>query len=225
MERYALIVAGGKGERFGGTLPKQFQELVGVPVLIRTLKAFQEALRWKRILLVLHPENFRDWERTLRAHPMQDPPELVKGGEERFHSVKNGLDALPDRANAVVAVHDAVRPLVAPELIERVMKEAASQGNAVPSTPLRESIRRVAPDGTSRAVDRSGFRAVQTPQCFELSKLKRAMEAPYARKFTDEATVMESYGEAIHLVEGDGGNIKITERLDMEIGAALLQER
>jgi len=225
VERYALIVAGGKGERFGGTLPKQFQELLGVPILIRALKAFQEALRWDGIHLVLHPESFREWERTLRSHPMQDPPELVKGGEERFHSVKNGLKALPDRAKAIVAVHDAVRPLVAPELIGRVMKEAASQGNAVPSIPLRESIRRVAPDGTNQAVDRSGFRAIQTPQCFELNQLKQAMEAPYATTFTDEATVMESYGEAIHLVEGDPVNIKITEQLDMQIGAGLLQER
>lgn len=156
---------------------------------------------------------------------MKEAPELVNGGEERYHSVKNGLKAIPDQGSAVVAVHDAVRPLVSPELIRRTMEDAASYGNAVPSIPVRESLRQVATDGTNEAVDRSGFRSVQTPQCFDLKRLKQAMEASYEEKFTDEASVMESNGERIHLVEGDAANIKITERIDLEIGNALLNER
>lgn len=225
MERYALIVAGGKGERFGGVLPKQFQDLCGIPIVVRTLNAFQKAYRWDGIYLVLHPGNFEEGERILAEHPLPDPPLLVKGGEERYHSVQNGLKAIPDQGDAIVAVHDAVRPLVSPELIQRTMEDAASYGNAVPSVPIRESLRQVSTDGTNEAVDRSRFRAVQTPQCFELGKLKQAMESSYELSFTDEATVLENHGGSIHLVEGETGNIKITERIDLQIGTALLQDR
>lgn len=192
---------------------------------MRTLNAFQKAYRWDGIYLVLHSQSFGEWEQILAEHPMKEAPELVNGGEERYHSVKNGLKAISDQGSAVVAVHDAVRPLVSPELIRRTMEDAASYGNAVPSIPVRESLRQVATDGTNEAVDRSGFRSVQTPQCFDLKRLKQAMEASYEEKFTDEASVMESNGERIHLVEGDAANIKITERIDLEIGNALLNER
>ncbi|MFB6257742.1 MAG: 2-C-methyl-D-erythritol 4-phosphate cytidylyltransferase [Flavobacteriales bacterium] len=225
MERYAVIVAGGKGARFGGGIPKQFQEIAGEPVLVHTLRAFEEVFESGKLVLVLAPDDVEFWKKLLEEHPLKNPPSLVLGGTERFRSVKNGLEALPVEKEALVAVHDAVRPLIRPERIRVLLSEAEEYGNAIPSVPLRESLRRVEKDGTNESVDREAFRAVQTPQCFHLSSLKNAMEQEFDPPPTDEASVMDGQGHPIHLAEGDPENIKITEPMDLSFGAALLQDR
>ncbi len=225
MERYALIVAGGKGKRFGGELPKQFQDLLGTPLLIHTLRAFEEASEWDRCVLVLHTSSFREWEEILATHSTSLVPDLVPGGEERFQSVQKGVDELDPGENSIVAVHDAVRPLIRPERIRNLMEEAETYGNAVPCVPLQESLRKVERDGSNEAVDRSNFRAVQTPQCFRGDLLKKAMEKPYHEAYTDEATVVEALGEQIHLSEGDPENIKITSPQDLRSAELLLKDR
>jgi 2-C-methyl-D-erythritol 4-phosphate cytidylyltransferase len=223
--RYALIVAGGKGERFGGDRPKQFQDLGGTPLLVHTLQAFQDAMEWDELLLVLHPTMMADWERILEEYPLSMVPRTIAGGEERFHSVRNGVREIPEKEGSLVAVHDAVRPLVRPERIRNLMEEAELFGTAVPTVPLKESIRQVEGDGTNEAVDRSHYRVVQTPQCFRSNSLKAAMERPFNSEYTDEATVIEAHGEAIHLSEGDVENIKVTTPLDLRIAEGILKDR
>jgi 2-C-methyl-D-erythritol 4-phosphate cytidylyltransferase len=196
-----------------------------VPILIHTLHSFQRASDWARIILVMDPGHIERWERVKQTHPLEKEPLVVDGGKERFHSVRNGLEKVPDRSDAIVAVHDAVRPLIRPERIEGLMKEAEEKGSAIPTIPLQESIRRVESDGSSRAVDRNSLRAVQTPQCFVASKLKAATEQEYRSDFTDEANVVEANGEDVHLAEGDPENIKITTPRDLRIGEVLMQDR
>jgi 2-C-methyl-D-erythritol 4-phosphate cytidylyltransferase len=177
------------------------------------------------IILVMAPEHNELWERAKRANTLGKEPIVVDGGKERFHSVRNGLEKVPDRSDTIVAVHDAVRPLVRPEHIERLMEEAEKEGTAIPTVPLNESVRRVENNGSSRAVDRNSLRAVQTPQCFVASKLKAAMDLDYRSDFTDEANVVEANGEDVHLAEGDPENIKITTPRDLRIGEVLMQDR
>lgn len=195
----------------------------GIPVIVRTLHAFEQALEWDGIVLVLHEEHFGIWERIVEKHPIGATIQLVKGGEERSGSVSNGAEKVPDRDDAIIAVHDAVRPFIRPERIQRLMEEAGKYGNAVPSLPLKESLRRVERDGTNEAVDRSAFRTVQTPQCFAASTLKEALNSPYRAGSTDEASLVDTNGTSIHLAEGDPENIKITDQLDFRIGRSLVR--
>lgn len=172
----------------------------------------------------MNPDHFDLWETYSQEHELPENLQLVEGGEERFFSVKNGLEMVPEHSDALVAIHDAVRPLIDPKRIERLIEEAAVHGSAIPSIPLRESVRKVEMDGSNQAVDRSSFKLVQTPQCFLAKKLKKAMKQDYSSKFTDEASVVEANGEPVHLAEGDPQNIKITTQMDLRIGEALMQE-
>lgn len=221
-KRAAIIVAGGTGTRFGGAIPKQFQLLHGKPLLCHTISAFH-ANDPEMPLVVVLPEAHMDIWRTLCiGHGFLVPHTPVKGGEQRSHSVRNGLAAL--EGDPMVAVHDGARPLITPSLIHRCFSEAERLGNAVPVVPITSSVRQV-DDGRSTALDRSALRLVQTPQCFPAEVLRAAFALPYDPAFTDEATMVERNLVQVHLVDGDEHNFKVTTPLDMAMAGMILESR
>lgn len=215
----AVIVAGGTGTRMNSPSPKQFSLLNGIPVLSYSITAFFSQDPSIRILVALPGQLFESWNELQVKYNLTIHHELVAGGETRFHSVSNCLDRI--EPSGLVAIHDAARPLITPTMIGRLFTEAEKRGNAVPVVPVNESIREVT-GPYSHPADRSRIRIVQTPQIFHSSQLKTAYRQPYAPAFTDDATVVESLGEKIHLVEGDRANLKITYPADILLAEALL---
>ncbi len=221
-QAWVVIVAGGSGSRMGSALPKQFLEIGGKPMLCHSIESFRAALPDMHLVLVLPAAQLSLAQIVLQALPERIDMQLVSGGNTRFASVANGLQAVPE--NAVVLVHDGARPLVSIPLIRRCYEEALMQGSAVPVLPLTDSIREE-DSGGSRAISRAKLRIVQTPQAFEASRLKAAFARPFEAGFTDEATVWEQAGEQVHLVAGARENIKITTPEDLIIAEALLKSR
>lgn len=222
LRKIAIIVAGGSGTRMGGPTPKQFLELAGKPVLHHTIAAFINAYADMQVVLVAPEAHFGYAQEMLRAFDARPAVTLVKGGETRFHSVKNGLQEV--RGEAVVFVHDGVRPLLSPALVRTCYEQTLLHGNAIPVIDLKDSVRQVNGEG-NKAVNREQFRIIQTPQTFLSEQILKAFALPYDPLFTDEATVVEKLGHRIHLVPGEESNLKITRPLDMIIAAALLQLR
>ena len=216
MKAYALIVAGGKGLRMGGDVPKQFLPIDGKPILMHTIEAFRKALDNIEIVLVLPADQHDYWKELCKKHRFLSPELVARGGETRFHSVKNGLALLPDNEEAIVGVHDGVRPFVSKETIERCFAEAAKGKAVVPVVPVVETIRQILPDGKSVTRPRDEYRLVQTPQTFPLALLKEAYQQPFSESFTDDASVVEAFGKEIVMVEGNRENIKITTPSDLK---------
>lgn len=222
MKEYALIVAGGKGTRINSKLPKQFIGLNGKPILLHTLEAFFEYSRDITVVLVLPENEFGIWESICQQYNVRYPLVLQKGGETRFQSVKNGLDKM--EGDGLVAIHDGVRPLVSADLIGASFRLAAVHGSAVAAVRLKESIRETDQD-TTKAVDRSRYRLIQTPQTFHLSLIKKAYQQKEDPSLTDDASVAERAGHKISLFEGSYENIKVTTPEDLVIAEALLKIR
>lgn len=223
LSNFLILVAGGRGLRMGSDLPKQFMLLGGQPVIMRTIRRFVEAMPGLGIVVVLHPDYVDMWYRLCEEHGFDISVRIVRGGEERFHSVKNGLDAISSSADDdIVAVHDAVRPLVSVEVIRRTFAEAVEHGAVVPALPSVESVRLVDAGGRSMAVSRNSVMLVQTPQVFSLSLLRKAYAQPYRDTFTDDASVVEALGHPIHIVPGNRENIKLTTPLDMQMAEMLV---
>ena len=222
MKKYAIIVAGGKGLRMGGELPKQFIPVEGRPVLMRTLDIFHACDCSIQIILVLPRDHQPYWQELCREYQFAVPHRIADGGTTRFHSVQNGL-ALVDAPEALVAVHDGVRPFVSHEVISRCYQEAGAHGAVVPVIPVVETVRHLLPEG-SETVSRDAYRLVQTPQTFCASLLRRAYEQSYCDAFTDDASVVEALEHAVHLVEGNRENIKLTTPFDLIVARALLTE-
>lgn len=219
--KIAIIVAGGSGTRMGSAIPKQFLELAGKPVLWHTVHSFVCAYSDMEIVLVLPEAHFDYVMPWLGEFNTASPVILVRGGETRFHSVKNGLQQV--NGPAVVFVHDGVRPLVSTSLIKACYEAALVQGSAIPVIDMKDSIRET--DGrVNRAVDREKYKIIQTPQTFLSEWLLPAFALPYDPLFTDEATVVERQGHSIQLVPGEDSNIKITRPLDLTIAGALLKD-
>lgn len=216
-----LIVAGGRGTRMGGPQPKQFLELAGRPVLMHTLEAFDRWDASARLIVVLPEDQINTWKRLCEAHVFGRTHHVVAGGETRFHSVRNGLGAVA--SNGLIAVHDGVRPLVAPSVIAACFATAADGGAAVPVVPVVESVREVDADGGSRPVDRTRLRVVQTPQVFRADVLRAAYRLPYDPRFTDDASVVEASGVAVRLVPGNRENIKLTTPMDLLLAEQLMR--
>ena len=220
-KRGVIIVAGGSGKRMQSALPKQFMMLGGLPVVAHTINTFSEALPGAEIVVVLPEEHIPLW-RNLAARFDIAVHRCIAGGKERFHSVKNGLDALSEEVE-YVAVHDGVRALATKKMILRVQLTAEETGAAIPVTEVVDSYRRV--DGSeSYIVPRTELRIVQTPQTFSAALIRRAYEQPFSDKFTDDASVVEALGAKITLVEGERRNIKLTTPEDMAIAERLLEE-
>lgn len=217
---YVIIVAGGQGTRMGNAVPKQFLELNGKPILFYTIQTFYNAVPDAHIILVLPQQHLSYVQMVLQHLQERIDITLVSGGESRFHSVKNGLNLVSN--DAIVLVHDGVRPLVSKDLIKRCILQANQKGSAIPSIPVTDSIRMVHED-TSKPIDRNLLRIIQTPQTFKSSILLPAFQQEYSTSFTDEATVVEAYGEQVFLVDGERNNIKITTPEDMVIAEAILK--
>ena len=221
MNYYAIIVAGGTGSRMGGDLPKQFIELQGKPVIVHTLEKFFQFQDTIKVVIAIHPK-MQDY---LNEIPLADFPgkiiEVVHGGETRFQSVKNALAVISDD-DSVIGIHDAARPLVSIGTLERCYSAAEFQGNACPVVEISDSLRQITNEN-SVAVDRSVFRIVQTPQCFKVNVIKKAFLQDYHNSFTDDATVAQSAGEQIFLVEGNRENIKLTYPKDIQLAELLLK--
>ena len=216
-----LIVAGGRGTRMGGPQPKQFLQLAGRPVLMHTLEAFDRWDASARLIVVLPEDQIDTWKRLCEAHVFGRIHRVVAGGETRFHSVRNGLGVIA--SNGLIAVHDGVRPLVAPSVIAACFAAAADGGAAVPVVPVVESVREVDADGGSRPVDRTRLRVVQTPQVFRADVLRAAYCLPYDPRFTDDASVVEASGVAVRLVPGNRENIKLTTPMDLLLAEQLMR--
>ena len=221
MKKYAIIVAGGKGLRMGGELPKQFIPVEGRPVLMRTLDAFHAFDSAMEIILVLPRDHQPYWQELCAEYQFAVPHRIADGGATRFHSVQSGL-ALADEAEALIAVHDGVRPFVSSEVIEACYREAEAHGAVVPVIPIVETVRHLLPEG-SVTVPRDAYRLVQTPQTFRASLLRRAYEQPFCEAFTDDASVVEALGHVVHLVEGNRENIKLTTPYDLIVAKALVE--
>lgn len=223
MKKYAIIVAGGKGQRMNADLPKQFILLSGKPVLMHTIEAFYKYDENIKIVLVLPTSQIDYWKSLCIKYNFTYPIEIEEGGESRFHSVKNGLNSLKD--NGFVAIHDGVRPFVSAETIKRCFSAANEFGNAIPVIDIVDSIRHIDGD-RNEAVDRNQYKLVQTPQVFEIEKLKTAYAHALTletSQFTDDASVFSFAGYKIHLVEGNRENIKITTPFDLLLAESMLK--
>jgi 2-C-methyl-D-erythritol 4-phosphate cytidylyltransferase len=220
MKKFALIVAGGSGSRMNSKVPKQFLLLKQKPVLMHTLERFAAYDSSIEIILVLPSSQFEYWEELCFQYDFRILHRLVAGGSVRFESVRNGLSIITDEG--LVAIHDGVRPLVSFETIDWCFKVAEEKGNALPVMPVIESIRIVEGD-KSYPVDREKYVAVQTPQVFHVSEIKKAYSLGFDPAFTDDTMVLERLGIQINLVEGNRENIKITHASDLVIAEALLE--
>ena len=212
--RYAIIVAGGSGTRMGTDIPKQFLDLDGKSILRRSIERFTEALEGVHIITVLPKEHIDLWKVRCLQDNFIVPQILVAGGITRFHSVKNALAKVPDEA--VVGVHDGVRPFVTVEFLEKMFREGEELGNAIPAIAPVETVREVS-GPESYVLKRDDIRLIQTPQVFRSEVIKAAYKLPYDPKFTDDASVAEAAGYRINLVEGLRYNVKITTPEDLEI--------
>jgi 2-C-methyl-D-erythritol 4-phosphate cytidylyltransferase len=219
MKKFAILVAGGSGSRMQNVIPKQFLLLQKKPVLFHTMLSFAKADASINIIIVLPKDYIEYWKKLCGEYEINIDHTLVEGGETRFHSVKNGLEKTGDEG--LVAVHDAVRPLIDSDFVNSLFKHAEKYGNAAPVIPLSETIRII--DGeNSKTADRNKFRIVQTPQVFDVQKIRKAYEQNYSEAFTDDASVMEAAGEKIYLTAGNPSNIKITTPADLIIAEGIL---
>lgn len=222
-KEYAVIVAGGKGTRIKSHVPKQFLELDGLPVLMHTINAFFRYSAEIIVILVLPEGDFETWKALCLRHGFSKHSLILqKGGDTRFQSVKKGLEKI--EGEGLVAIHDGVRPLASEDIIGASFRLAAVHKSAVAAVRLKESIRIVDQD-TTKAVDRSRFRLIQTPQTFDVHLIKKAYEMREDSTLTDDASVAERAGHTISLFEGSYENLKITTEEDLVIAEALLKRR
>lgn len=214
-----IIVAGGKGMRMGAELPKQFMPVGGKPILMRTIEAFYQFDKSIRIIVAL-TKDYRDhWSNLCKAYGFTIYHEVVDGGDTRFHSVQNALDLVGD---GLVAVHDAVRPFLSKELLDRCFSLARDTQAVIPVIEVTDSLREMTDEIDSKIVNRSDFRLVQTPQVFDVKLLKSAYDTKFLDSFTDDASVVEKFGHKIYLTEGEKTNIKITTPFDLQLAKVIL---
>lgn len=222
MKEYAIIVAGGKGTRIKSAVPKQFLLLAGKPILLHTIEAFYRYSATITVILVLPEADFEKWNSIVRDSHFTQPVILQQGGDSRFQSVKKGLAKI--EGDGLVAVHDGVRPLVSETMISDSFRLAAKNKNAVAAVPLKESLRMKDGD-TTKAMDRSHFSLIQTPQTFDVQSIKAAYQIQEDATLTDDASVAERSGQTIFLFEGSYSNIKITTAEDLIVAEALMKQK
>jgi 2-C-methyl-D-erythritol 4-phosphate cytidylyltransferase len=223
LKLHTIIVAAGSGSRFGASLPKQYCNLAGRPVLMHTIEAIRRATDNAAITLVLSHDMRNFWAELCSQHNFQSP-QVIDGGATRWHSVKNAIEAIKSADSDIIMVHDGARPIVDTETVLRLIAAADSTGAAIPVTAVTDSLRVLAEPNapTGKAVNRALYRAVQTPQAFRATTLIEAYNLPYTTLFTDDASVVEAAGKAVTLVEGSPQNIKITNPGDIEIAELYL---
>ncbi len=223
MKRYLIVVAGGKGTRMGGEMPKQFQLLGGRPLVMVTLEHLNAIDPTMQLILVLPEQHIGLWKELCKEYSFAVPLILAQGGPTRFHSVQNGLAQVDDIADALVGVHDGVRPFVSAKVLDDCFCQAWVHGAAIPMIDVQDSLRHIVGYGATEVVPRDRYRLVQTPQVFKLSLLRRAYEQRFVESFTDDASVVEALGEKVTGVEGNRENIKITTPFDMLVAKTLME--
>lgn len=221
---YVIIVAGGKGLRMGADIPKQFLPIGGKPVLMRTIERFREYRRDLSIILVLPEAQQAYWKELCTEYGFDIPHRLANGGSTRFESSKNGIAAIPNGEEGFVAIHDGVRPFVSTDTIARCFEAVEESYAVIPVMPVTDTLRYIDRQGGGKNVLRSDYRTVQTPQVFDLALLRRAFDQPYQDAFTDDASVVESLGCPVAMVEGNRENIKITTPFDIAVAETLLKD-
>lgn len=220
MKKFAVIVAGGNGQRMGSATPKQFLLLKDKPLLWYTIDAFLNAYIDMQIILVLPEEYLPEGEELKNLFVESNRIQIIKGGKTRFHSVQNGLHLAEE--DSIVFVHDGVRCLVGKDLIVRCYEQAMAKGSAIPAVAATDSIR-IANKEKNIVADRNNVRIIQTPQTFRSEFILPAFKQPYHASFTDEATVVEAFGKEIFLIEGEYHNIKITRPVDLLLAEKILE--
>jgi 2-C-methyl-D-erythritol 4-phosphate cytidylyltransferase len=218
MTKVAIIVAGGIGSRMAADLPKQFLPIANEPLLFHTLRKFENSV--DQLILVMHPEWITYWNDLIAKYSFNVKHSIVAGGQTRAQSVLNGLEHVEN--DCLVAIHDAARPTVTKELIDSTFKNAEKHGACIPIIDIKDSIREISEDGNSKAVNRSKFKSVQTPQTFQASILKAAFENKDYEKYTDDASLAEANGTPVFLIEGEEQNIKVTTASDLILVASFI---
>ena len=218
MQKVALIVAGGKGDRMNTDIPKQFLLLNDKPVLMHTLKQFSH---FDKIILILPLTQFEYWQELCITYNFRQKYSLVSGGITRFHSVKNGLERIAAN-NTIVAIHDGVRPLVSANLITNIIAKTKNGIGVIPVVPVKDSIRKVKGENSTH-IDRSNLCKVQTPQCFLSADIKKAYTQEFSEFFTDDSSVFESNAGKITTIKGEEKNLKITTEEDLKIAEIFMQ--
>lgn len=219
MSRFVIIVAGGSGSRMKSTIPKQFLIIKKKPLLYYTLKAFFDFDNSIKIILVLPKNHLDTWKDLCNKYCIAIPHTIAEGGENRFDSVKSGLNQIS--GSGIVAIHDGVRPFVSVATIFNCFEGAKKEGNAIPVISLVDSIREIE-ENSSVSQNRDKYVLVQTPQTFKVELIKKAYQEPFSKLFTDDASVLESINIKINLVPGNQENIKITNPFDLLIAKTLL---
>lgn len=218
MKRYAIIVAGGSGQRMNSSVPKQFLKIRNEVILMKTIRLFSTFDPLLEIVLALPENQVETWKDLCKAEDFIIPHTIVHGGAARFFSVKNALSSIGN--DGFVAIHDGVRPLVSHNTIKSAFETAEKSGNAIPFIDINESVRYVDEDMNS-TIDRTKYKIIQTPQVFDCILIKKAYEQDFSESFTDDASVVEKLGIKINLVQGNIENIKITTQVDLKIAEAL----
>ena len=224
MKKAAILVAGGRGTRMGGPVSKQYLPIGGLPVLMHTLGVYNQAVPEADLILVLPADDFAFWDSLCKTYRFEIPHRVVGGGNSRFQSVRNGLQALTS-GTQLVAIHDGVRPFVKEEVIKESFEVAHQSGSAVAVVALKDSIRKLSDDGKSSFRERQRYRLVQTPQTFQVEKILKAFQVTEIPEFTDDATVYEHQGWQVSLIAGNPENIKITTPEDMEFAEFLISKK
>lgn len=212
MQKFSVIItAGGIGKRMGSSLPKQFMPIHDKPILMHTIEKFYHFDPKIQIIVTL-PSDWKDyWEKLVLESDFKIPHRVINGGKERYHSIKNALKYC---FGDYISIHDGVRPLVSHSTLKNCAKKIRNSDAIVPVIPLVDSLRIKNSEGT-KAVNRSDYYLVQTPQCFKAEVIKKAYNQPYHTKITDDASLVEEAGFKISTVEGNNENIKITDQSDL----------
>lgn len=222
MKKFAVIVAGGSGQRMRSEMPKQFLLLNAKPLLWYSVQAFLNAYDDMQIIIVLPQTHLNKGEEFAALLPHKEKIFVTTGGDTRFHSVQNGLKLVQE--DSIVFVHDAVRCLLTAELVQRCYEQALQKGSAIPAVAATDSIR-IAEGEKSYVASRQQVRLIQTPQTFLSGIILPAFEQEYKEAFTDEATVVEAYGTEVFLIEGEYDNMKITRPIDLLIAEKIIADR
>jgi 2-C-methyl-D-erythritol 4-phosphate cytidylyltransferase len=220
--KVAIIVAGGTGQRMGSVVPKQFLSIQGKPILLHTIDQFVAAFSDIQLVVVLPEGYIEEGKELIRQNGFTKNIVFVAGGDTRFQSVKNGLGQVNE--SAIVFVHDAVRCLLTPALIQRCYQQALEKGSAIPAVSSTDTVRLIK-GNTNELFDRENVMLIQTPQTFQSDLLLNAFNQDFNASFTDEANVVEASGTHVYLVDGEFENIKITRPLDLAIAEYILAKR
>ena len=216
MEKTALIVAGGSGERLNEKTPKQFLLIKNKPILMHTIEKFSHL---DKIIVVISKNYITEWIDLCKMYNFKINHKLVEGGKNRFKSVQNGLRHINN--TGIVLIHDGVRPLISKKIIDTLIKKVSNNHGVLPVLPISESIRKIN-QSTSKSLNRKNYFKVQTPQCFIFENILKAYNQKYKQEFTDDASVFEAIGGKIKTIEGEIKNIKITYPIDLNLAESLI---